>query len=182
MPTKRNSITKKRKHVISFGGDGSGNRLASLEPRSDAGEGVPSARGPPGIQRRLRYADLVERGRSRSQFASPLQIGSTKEGLPDRPTDRSKWQNVGRGRRAGLARQPPGRTEAYTRTRNADPADRARPQAQSAKLSQPENETGRSRKGATRSFFSSPPRSEKTDETNPYRLSTIKARSSQKLA
>ena len=62
MPTKRNSITKKGKHVLSFGGDGIGNRLVSRERHSVAGEGNPTARGPPGIQRRLRYADLVERG------------------------------------------------------------------------------------------------------------------------
>jgi hypothetical protein len=65
------SIRKKKKHVVTFAAVNSEHAargrerlLTSHEPQARVGEGGVSARGPPsyGIERRLRYSDLVALG------------------------------------------------------------------------------------------------------------------------
>ena len=50
--SKRNTVAKAKKHIVTFGGDGDlagkgGKRLRTEHSATEGGEGLPSARGPP---------------------------------------------------------------------------------------------------------------------------------------
>jgi predicted DNA-binding transcriptional regulator AlpA len=64
MSKKQNTLTKKKKSILSFAAEGHEHRLTSRETDTLAGEGANHTRGPPayGIERRLRYSDLVALG------------------------------------------------------------------------------------------------------------------------